>query len=132
MFACVITILISSLPVPGQKYQIDTCEGPTTTYDKEEGPNRVLIAGRRIFCAVHDNREDINAWSTLAIAFGTIILGIFTIWVARSTKIAAAAAAKAADVAEQAILERPHIFIESIELIDRGNSFGVLFVVRNY
>jgi ethanolamine utilization microcompartment shell protein EutS len=46
---------------------------------------------------VHTYREDFNAYSTIVIAFFTAILGIFTITLSRSTRIAAKAAQKSAD-----------------------------------
>ena len=65
------------------------------TYEKYcASPYRVFTVGfSDIKEFVHDNRDDINAVSTLFIAAFTIILGLFTISLAGSTRIAAKAAA---------------------------------------
>jgi hypothetical protein len=61
---------------------------------------------------VYRNRDDINAYSTIVIAIFTAILGMFTVSLARSTRVAAEAAEKAL-----VDLERPWLFIENAIII---------------
>jgi hypothetical protein len=61
---------------------------------------------------VHNNRDDINAYSTIVIAIFTAVLGVFTVSLAGSTRLAAQAAERAL-----VDLERPWLFIVGATVI---------------
>jgi hypothetical protein len=77
---------------------------------------------------IHENREDINAVSTIFIAAFTIILGLFTISLAGSTRIAANAAALSARAA--VAIELPILAAEVSDFhfssVQEQNANGVL------
>ena len=69
LLAVCIGFVVSLTPTPYQKYPIDGCEESQTTYDKNKSePGIFALVAWRVICGVHNNREDINAWSVLVIA----------------------------------------------------------------
>src|SRR6266852_3733137 len=85
---------------------------------------------------VHTNHEEVNAFSTIAIAVFNGILSLFTILLAGSTRIAANAAKDAAnaakaqaDIARQSLtdLERPYIFIFGVGKIRPSTTYDAFF-----
>jgi hypothetical protein len=82
--------------------------------DYAEHPSLIgffICKGASAIDRVHD---DITAVSTLFIMIFTAVLSILNYSLARSTRLSAEAAKKAADVSEQAltVLERPRLFVE--------------------
>jgi hypothetical protein len=78
-------------------------------------PRTFAVGVAWLFAAFDFYRDDIAALSTLVVAAFTGVLGIFTISLARSTRIAADAANLSAKVAQSSLadLERPYVFIET-------------------
>jgi hypothetical protein len=117
LIAVCIGFVVSLTPTPHQKYPIESCDTPDKPYDKDERHGAVFVMTRRVVCFVDRNKDDINAWATLTIAAFTAILSIFTVRLARSTKIAADAARQASETARQEFnaTHRPKIIVHVAE-----------------
>jgi hypothetical protein len=107
--------LVSLAPPPLNELLVNN----TKTFDHCAGDQTGRSSGVRFaFCEVgsyiHRDYEDINAVSTFIIMALTIALSVFNASLARSTKMAAIAAERAAVATEKGLteLERPWIFLE--------------------
>jgi hypothetical protein len=106
--AVILGLFIALIPTPYQPYPIQGCEDQENTYRPEKSQSVTIIIVREVGCFIHKNRDDIAATSTLTIAIFTIVLVIFTVRLARATKIAALAAKDSADILPA--LERAYMF----------------------
>lgn len=107
--------LVSLAPPPVNELPVNNAK----TFDHCAGDQTARSSGiRYAFCEVgsyiHSYREDINAVSTFLLMLFTIVLILLNGSLARSTRIAAIAAERAAVAAEKGLteLERPWVFLE--------------------
>jgi hypothetical protein len=100
---------LDSLPTPPCKPVKPTSETEQQTASpKNSCPTSIGFEITKIRASIHNNRDDITAVSTFAIAVFTIILGVFTVRLAKSNRIAANAAdlnARAAIAIELPIIQ---------------------------
>jgi hypothetical protein len=89
-------------------------------------PRGIVVSWRCTKYFANQNSPSITAFGTLVIAAFTIILGVFTVSVANSTRMAAVASIEA---------ERPHIRLSKLTLTRFGNPSGMPIITatcRNY
>jgi hypothetical protein len=107
--------LVSLAPPPVNELPVNNAE----TFDQCSGDQTARSSGIRVaFCEVgtyiHRYHEDINAVSTFFLMVLTIVLILLNASLARSTRMAAIAAERAAVLADKGLteLERPWLFLE--------------------
>jgi hypothetical protein len=107
--ACV--FLVWSLPTAVNKPPINQSETQKAQQaDHKDFAFSFGLVWRKIGTFIHENKDDINALATVVIAIFTTVLGVFTISLSKSTRIAA-------DTSREALtkLERAFVYNKGLE-----------------